>query len=111
MKTQKKHPAIVTMPDYRQIYTDILDKKYPHKKEECMPFLQKNTLSVIDILHLNEKIFESSDKTNHKYRTYKKSDIIKILNYQKKNKLSNSELANHFKLSRNSVAKWKKLFV
>jgi hypothetical protein len=34
-----------------------------------------------------------------------------MLDYQKKNKLTNSQLAKHFKLSRNTVTKWKRLFV
>ncbi|HUH25918.1 MAG TPA: helix-turn-helix domain-containing protein [Flavobacterium sp.] len=47
---------------------------------------------------------------NQKYRSYDKATIIEILNYQKKNGLNNTQLANHFKLSRNTVAKWERLF-
>ena len=28
-------------PDYKTIYTDILHKKYPEKKAECFPLLEK----------------------------------------------------------------------
>lgn len=48
---------------------------------------------------------------NKKHRSYSKSDIIKILNHQKKNQLNNSQLARHFGLSRNTVTKWKRLFL
>jgi len=102
-------------PDYKTIYTDILHSKFPDKKEECLPLLKKKNLSAIDILRLNRKIFGSTGKEalteNQKHRSYTKSDILYLLDYQKKHKLNNSQLARHFKLSRNSVAKWKKMFL
>lgn len=98
-------------PDYHAIYTDILQKKFPHKVEENLYLLQKKSLSVIDILILNDRIFGKSNNENQKYRSYQKSDILKMLEYQKKNGLNDTQLANHFKLSRNTVAKWKKIFL
>lgn len=102
-------------PNYKRIYSDILIRKFPHKREECKSLLNKEILSVFDILHLNQKIFGLSDKNteifNQKHRSYKNTDIFQILNYQKKHKLNNSQLASHFKLSRNTVAKWRKLFL
>ncbi|SMP94191.1 hypothetical protein SAMN05421679_105273 [Epilithonimonas pallida] len=101
-------------PDYKNIYLDILQKKYPHKKEECRILLSKENLSVLNIIELNQRIFgkdKESMQFNQKHRSYKKSDILNILDYQKKYKLNNCELANHFKLSRNTVAKWKKMFL
>ena len=100
--------------NYNKIYGDIIAKKYPQKKEECLTLLQKETLSAIDIIELNKRIFKDNKETEHinqKYRSYNKSDILKILDYQKKHKFNNSQLALHFKLSRNSVAKWKKMFL
>lgn len=98
-------------PDFKQIYTDIIAKKYPHKYEECACLLAKNELLTLDILRLNTIIFGLSEKNNGQYRSYKRLDIIRILKYQKKNNLNNSQLAIHFKLSRNTVAKWKKVFL
>ena len=98
-------------PDYHAIYTDILHKKFPHKVEENLYLLQKKSLSVIDILQLNERIFGKSNKENQKYHSYHKSDILKMLDYQKKNRLNDTQLANHYKLSRNTVAKWRKIFL
>ena len=100
--------------NYKQIYSDILDKKFPEKSLECYSILNKRNLSAIDIIELNKKIFESNKEAEHvnqKYRSYNKSDIFKVLEYQKKHKLNNSQLARHFKLSRNTVTKWKKLFL
>lgn len=103
------------LPDYKTIYLDILHKKFPQKIKECSSLLQKETLSTIDIIELNKKIFGPADKEtqaeNQKHRSYHKSDIFYILDYQKKHRLNNSQLANHFKLSRNTVAKWRKLLV
>ncbi len=102
-------------PDYKRIYTDILDNKFPHKENECKTLLEKEDLSVLDIIELNRKIFgavsRQTEDFNQKHRSYNKSDILQILEYQKKHKLNNSQLANHFKQSRNSVTKWKKVFL
>ena len=43
--------------NYNKIFSDIIAKKYPQKKEECLTLLQKETLSAIDIIELNQKIF------------------------------------------------------
>ena len=106
-----KYPS----PDYKLIFTDILDKKFPHKKEKCQILLKKKNLSAMDIIELNNNIFNTpkgeKQSENQKYRSYSKSDILKILDYQKKHKLNNSQLALHLKLSRNTVAKWKKMFL
>lgn len=102
-------------PNYKLIYSDILIKKFPHKQEKCKALLNKRNLSVLNIIELNTIIFGTDDhqteNANQKHRSYRKSDILMILDYQKKNKLNNSQLANHFKLSRNSVTKWKKIFL
>ena len=101
--------------NYTAIYKDILNKKFPHKKEECQTLLGKRKLSAIDILKLNTKIFgiphKEMETENQKHSSYSKSDILQMLDYQKKHKLNNSQLAKHFKLSRNTVAKWKKMFL
>ena len=103
------------LPDYVKIYSDMIHKKYPDKKQDCMKFLMKNNLSALDVLALNKKIFGISDKKtetiNRKHRSYSKKDILEILAYQKKHNLNNSQLAEHFKLSRNTVSKWKSIFV
>lgn len=105
----------VNRPYYKKIYTDILEKKYPEKKEDCKMFLDKDYLSVCDIIELNRKIFGSQDKDaedfNQKHRSYSPADILEILNYQENNSLNNTQLAEQFKLSRNTVAKWKKIFI
>ncbi len=101
-------------PDYQKIYADIIRFKYPDKEIDCENLLKKSKLSTLDIISLNNKIFDSSRKnneiSNQRHRSYSESDITEILSYQKKHNLNNSQLANHFKLSRNTVTKWRKLF-
>ncbi|HJY14210.1 MAG TPA: hypothetical protein VJ304_15555 [Flavobacterium sp.] len=102
-------------PDYRRIYSDIIKKKFPQLIEEYSPLLDKKNLSVLDVLEINRKLFGiprlETARFDQRHRSYSKSDIFEILDYQTKYKLNNSQLAVHFKLSRNTVAKWKKLFM
>ncbi|MDH6252964.1 DNA-binding transcriptional regulator YiaG [Chryseobacterium sp. H1D6B] len=99
-------------PNYKKIYEDILTLKFPGKKKYCQSILSKAELSVNDVIHINDIIFQKSDRTkasqNQKHRSYDMSYILEILDYQKKHQLNNSQLAAHFGLSRNTVTKWKK---
>jgi hypothetical protein len=102
-------------PDYKKIYTDIILKKYPEKYQFCNSILQKEVLSVLDVIRLNDMIFTLEDldtsQFNQKHRSYDKASIGEILEYQKKNRYTNTRMADEFKLSRNSIAKWKKIFI
>lgn len=102
-------------PNYQKIYTDIVNMKYPEKMEDCERLLRKDQLNVQDIMEINKKIFGITDvKTetfNQRHKNYSKSDVVRILDYQKKNRLNNSQVALHFKLSRNTIAKWKRVFL
>jgi DNA-binding transcriptional regulator YiaG len=104
-----------SQPDFRRIYTDILNKKFPEKKSECEKILNKKVFTELDVIAINNIIFPPSTKeirkSNQQHRSYSKSTIIKILEFQKQHGLNNTKLALHYKLSRNTVSKWKKLFV
>lgn len=103
---------LMSRPNYRRIYSDIISIKYPDKKEFCENILIKKYLSSMDIMEINKRIFGKvySYNLNQRHKSYTKNDILTILNYQKSNNLNNSQLANHFNLSRNTIAKWRKLF-
>ncbi|WP_316932874.1 helix-turn-helix domain-containing protein [Chryseobacterium sp. BLS98] len=77
--------------------------------------MRKKELSVIDILELNKRIFgikdEETGKQNQKHRSYGRADILRMLDYQKINKMNNSQLAKHFGISKNSITKWKRIFL
>lgn len=106
---------IQNTPDYKRIYSDMITIKYPEKKEICDKLLSKVNLSTLDIIEISQILFNKSSKENagfnQKHRSYSKSTIIQILKYQQQNKLNNSQLARHFKLSRNTVTKWKNEFL
>lgn len=101
----------ITTPNYKRIYLDILTKKFPEKIKMCSQIIEKADLSASDVIILNEKIFGANSSQNQKLRSYSKSDIFKILDYQKKHHLNNSQLAKHFRISRNSITKWKRMFL
>ncbi|WP_347218901.1 helix-turn-helix domain-containing protein [Chryseobacterium sp.] len=98
-------------PNYKRIFTDILIKKYPEKLKICSPILKKKKLTVLDILELNKLIFNTENTNiNQKHRSFNETAILQILDHQKKYNLNNSQLANHFRLSRNTVTKWRRLY-
>ncbi|MDP9960841.1 helix-turn-helix domain-containing protein [Chryseobacterium lathyri] len=102
------------MPNYKKLYTDIISYKNPKKWKECSFILAKAELTTLDIINLNEIIFTTTDKEisrfNQQHKSYDKNAIIDMLTHQHVNKLNNTQLAIRFKLSRNSVAKWKKKY-
>ncbi|WP_228428141.1 helix-turn-helix domain-containing protein [Chryseobacterium oncorhynchi] len=102
-------------PDYRQIYTDIIDEVYPEKKGNMQINNKMECIeTVMDILTLNTLIFGSSEQIteskSRKLRSYDQNSILKILEYQRKNKLNNITTAIHFKISRNTLTKWHRIF-
>lgn len=99
-------------PNYRRIFKDILTQKYPEKLDTCNPILSKKELTALDVLQLNRLIFNTGyTDINQKHRSFNETAILQILEYQKIHNLNNSQLAIHFRLSRNTVTKWKKLFL
>lgn len=108
---QKIQNTIGNSPDYKLIYQDMISKKYPDKVLLCGSFFSKDSFSTLDILKINQFLFGASKDFDQKHRSYDKNSILEILDYQKKNQLNNSQLANHFKISRNTVIKWKKIFL
>lgn len=102
-------------PDYKRIYMDIIKKKHPQKLELCQSILKKKELKILDVIKLDELIFNRPNKEEHvfnqKHRFYDKSTVLEILDFQKKNNYNNSQLAKHFNISRNSITKWKRLFI
>ncbi|OCA76841.1 transposase [Chryseobacterium contaminans] len=93
-------------PNYKRIFTDILMRKHPDKLKVCSPILRKKALTALDILELNRLIFDfENTDINQKHRSFNETTILQILDHQKKYNLNNSQLASHFRLSRNTVTK------
>lgn len=110
-KTQNK---LKSKPHYVKIYRDLVRMKYPQHWEDVKELLEKDELSYFEIERLNKKLFQTNspnkEQLQQKYKAYDEKTITQILLYQKKNNLNNLQLAKHFKLSRNTVAKWRKIF-
>ncbi|MBP2618608.1 helix-turn-helix domain-containing protein [Chryseobacterium jejuense] len=102
-------------PDYKKIYTDIIIERFPDKKNDLQIRDKINCIqTTLDILSLNTLIFGEEELLNEidnqKLRSYDENSIVKILDYQRKNQLSNTATALHFRMSRNTVAKWKIIY-
>ncbi len=101
----------IIKPKYYKIYKDIVDKKFPKKKEIIYPLLKKY-LTALEITTINNILFNNSAQTtdNQKYKSYNQDDIKVILQFQKNNNLTNIAIAKEFNISRNTISAWKKNF-
>ena len=106
----KQEPMI---PNYKNIYLDIISKKFPSKTDTYDKILSKKILSNYDVIVLNKELFPNAKNQteNQKLKSYTKETILKILDYQKAKKLNVTELARHFSISRNTIAKWRKIYI
>lgn len=101
------------IPNYKNIYLDIISKKFPSKTDTYEKILSKKILSNYDVIVLNNELFSTAENQteNQKLKSYTKETILKILDYQKVKKLNITELARHFSISRNTIAKWRKIYI
>ena len=110
----KEAQKMRSKPYYAKIYKDLIQMKFPQRFKDFADLLEKKELSHFEVEQLNEKLFgkktKSEKQLQQKYKAYDEKTIKQILQYQKKHELNNVQLANHFKLSRNTVTKWKKIF-
>lgn len=113
--TKQIKSRIQNRPDYKRIYTDLINEKYPEKKDLLKTILSKKNFTIFDVIKCNNAITDKQDENTHvfnqKFHSFDRQSILKILDYQKKHKYNNTQLAKHFKLSRNTVAAWKKKFI
>ncbi|MGG5210029.1 helix-turn-helix domain-containing protein [Chryseobacterium sp. MIQD13] len=101
-------------PDYNKIYIDLIERKFPEKREEFTYLLSKKIKNSLELIRINSAIFDCPDKGNvffnQRLRSYDKVSIKKILEYQETHRLNNQEAAKLFNVSRNTIGKWKKRF-
>lgn len=100
--------------NYKRIFEDLIKYHQPLKAKDCETILSKESLNVMDVITLNNIIFGSPSslevkKFNQRHRSYDKQSIQQILDYQSKHRLNNTQIAVKYNLSRNTIAKWKKL--
>jgi len=105
--------------NYVSLYTDFINDNNSlqdkTKKSLLKQIKNQKELSVKKIIEINSIIKNeiSSNKTNKRAQQLKAYDydfVQQTLDYQKENNLSNNTISTQFKLSRNTIAKWKKHF-
>ncbi len=103
-----------TVPDYEKIYREIIEKKGPLKTKELDALFAQKKIKAYDVIELDILINEQTSKDeqafNQKHRAYDEETIRYILEYQSKYALSNIKTSEIFKVSRNTISKWKKIF-
>jgi response regulator of citrate/malate metabolism len=101
-------------PNYTKIYQDMLKAKDPEKlKDPKIQRLIKNLKTTEDVLNFNDLVFKQSresSQNNQKLKTYDKKTMLKLLEYQQKHNLSTNYMSKKYKISRTTIAKWKKTF-
>jgi len=98
--------------DYKKLYTEMIFEKYPQKASACAVILKKREFTVMDVIRLNKIISSGKAQSmNQKYKSYDRTTIFEILDYQKKHRLNNVATARHFNISRNTLGSWKKQFL
>lgn len=102
-------------PFYHKLYADMIRDKYPDREQKCADYLNKEDWTALDVIKVNTILFAKKQGHNEissdqRHRAYDQKSIKQMLYEQKKDKLNNKELAVKYKLSRNTVAKWRKLF-
>ncbi|MDN3706109.1 helix-turn-helix domain-containing protein [Myroides ceti] len=100
-------------PNYKHIYKEML-KKYGIKADaDIQKVLKKKQLNSLDVIFLNQKVVTKQplcDRKNRntQLRSYDKESIDYILNYQELHKMTIADVAKKFKISRNTIGRWKK---
>ena len=97
-------------PNYSLIFLDILEMMFPDRCPKEIGIFAGKELSTEEVLLYNKKLFGQNNSSS-KYRSYDKTTIISILSKQKKHHYTNEEVSKIYNVSRNSLAKWKKLFL
>ena len=96
-------------PNYQKIYQDIIKRNFPEKIEQTKKLLKKN-MNVLDIMKVSEILNANKTAENQKHKSYDLNSVLEILKIQQKNNYTNTFTADKFKISRNTVAKWRKIY-
>lgn len=98
------------MINYSLIFEDMLRQKGLPVNEAQLKAVA-STGKNIDVLKVNESLLDkSTTKEDARLRSYTEMDIHYILQYKKENHLNITQTATHFKMSRNTLAKWIRLY-
>ncbi|MCD9855717.1 hypothetical protein LUD75_13420 [Epilithonimonas sp. JDS] len=99
-------------PNYTKIYLDLIKFR---KKDDVISdsLLEKiNNIKIVkDVLEIERELFKNDNSAyNQKLRCYDEKTVKSILEHQRLNKITNTELGQKYKVSRNTIAKWRKIY-
>lgn len=102
-------------PDYKRIYKEIAQKFDIETTPHIESYFNKEEWTALDVIIVNNLLFKKHNKEqtdfNQQHKAYDLETIKAVLDYQEKHKLSNVQVANEFKLSRNTLATWRKKYL
>jgi hypothetical protein len=91
-----------------KIFHDLLQSAT--KKIEPSTGIMKDDLSSMDILNLSLQFSKSVDDydslDDYRHKNYDQETIMKVLKELREFNLTISEVANQYKISRNTISKW-----
>ena len=96
-------------PNYQKIFQHIIAKKFPEKQLQTKKLL-KQKMSSLDVIKISEILNSNVTSENQKHNSYDMHSILKILEIQRLNNMTNIDISEKYKISRNTVSKWKKLY-
>ena len=97
--------------NYNKLYDHLLTSNYPNITCQEIQQLTTKLNNSLEVIKLNEKLHkEEINKENQRLKSYDLESIQQILKYQKENDLNNTEVAKKFRISKNTITKWKKLY-
>ncbi len=85
---------------------NLLKDKITTCSDESISFKQLDDIHAIIRTYISTK---SKEERYQRLKTYDREHISYILLNQKNNNLTNVAASNHFKISRNTIAKWKNI--
>lgn len=117
----KKIEEQVKTINYERLYCDFIDELEScteHAKgilKREVSHLLNGPFSYKHLYKINAMIYASmginkENTTGVGINAYDKAYVTEILSYQKRFNLSNLEVSSKFKISRNTIAKWKRVF-
>jgi transposase len=116
-KSLEKIKFSINKVRYKKLFRDMILDSSNLTITQKNKFLKKvEALSNIrSVMRLSKELEPYLERTHvsskrGSLRAFDKAFILKVLREQKKKSLSNSDIRRKYKLSRNTIAKWKKLF-
>jgi|SRR5690606_7439334 len=101
-------------PDYQKIYKEITERFHPDKMDKVKTYIQKEEWTSFDVITVSNILINKKkihgQRIDRQHKAYDEHTIKAILKHQKEYGMNNSEAARFFKISRNTIISWKKIY-